>query len=1357
MGKSLATDNSLLKWPLPVTLLFLGWLALCICVPCILYGFWPEDVCSGKPNSIVSLLLSKSNEASRGTIVGWKASEPKLESLKSHVDQDDRFVWVYVTLSLVWTLLAVAILYKLGRIHSARIWILTAFLAMLAAGIADRCLENPRLRQLHGQCLENTGDQANRSWPEPAIVGHDVTKVDETLDELRKVAIVKFLLLIAGLAASATLSLAMVRQIVMYPSKAKQADAAKPVQIQSPIDGPIQKIEAKLVNGDDKSIQYNSKQRPVDGIDPAPDVEVQHKGVQEPFVVKPGRDLVGMALSGGGIRSATFALGILMRLKSFGFLKHVDYLSTVSGGGYIGGWAKKTNFFQDTATSNHFTEEPAIRHLRRFSNFLAPRWGVLQPETWLAAVAVTGGLLPSLLISTALIMLGQCLWLGLVAVTAGPFFASRAEALVAAFLTVVAYAVIAKVIGLSRKSMNGPSHRRGDFAICAAIVTVSASIVGLTHYQFVSNSTQNVPGQDDWIAWVCLIGNATEAPLDSLASRNPSSDRYPLFFLGISWIVAALSLCVARLLLMSCVAAPANTERGQRWLKRSQWLDASIGGMLFLGAGWLAVAASWWIAIQLKIWEDRTSFAAFIGSASSAALFVWFRQQLSQIFRQEQTAGIKQTIKPYLPVILSYASVLLFFLASAILLMGNVANSPANGLIAIGVASATLVCALFLPPEKFGLHESYRGRIARAFLGASNRPTNEVIDTTEQLEDDTNCVELSAERPYHLICCAANDVAGDPLSNLNRGARSATISRNGVMIGRKCRSQEDLRYSSAITASAAAFNSQMGLASVKLGPAVAFLMCSLNARLGLWLRHPEAKSDVDGLFPGWPRFLEMFNQTRAYCSPDNWFDLVHLSDGAHFENLGLYELIRRRCRFIIVSDAGEDQNVKFEDFGNAVRRIREDFNADIDIDLGPLQPDERGLSKQHVAVGTIRYDVRGTDFDIGVLVYFKPALTGDEPVDVSNYKALNPAFPHEPTADQFYDEAQWEAYRALGYHAAFQAFHFLDGQTSGQMKNQSVAKIFSDARNAWYPSPPDFEEKMVRLNERFLTLERRLATEAPSSFVREIYPELAMVEPQPAERAEGTGGEKRCVHLITEMIQLIEDVWLIAEFEKYYNHPFMVGWINAFNRWSRSKQFRRWWPLLSPLYSSGMRRFAEARFQVPCPPSSSASSLAGFQLRFSELAALELPGELRGPCGTRNLLTDETRFFLEFSLAESGKTEEWVTVGSFIVRCSQSKNGGKKTCELCWKDDDFYVRPGMWHSGFGTAFIEKIILDKKIGKITDIGMLTVEVTGIGEDGVLRSVGSRRERNDLFMFYSSLGFALAPQSSNGTTVVLKRTL
>src|SRR5215510_14152631 len=49
-----------------------------------------------------------------------------------------------------------------------------------------------------------------------------------------------------------------------------------------------------------------------------------------------GETLIGLALSGGGIRSATTNLGILQALSRMGILKYVDYLSTVSGGGYIG-------------------------------------------------------------------------------------------------------------------------------------------------------------------------------------------------------------------------------------------------------------------------------------------------------------------------------------------------------------------------------------------------------------------------------------------------------------------------------------------------------------------------------------------------------------------------------------------------------------------------------------------------------------------------------------------------------------------------------------------------------------------------------------------------------------------------------------------------------------------------------------------------------------------------------------------------------------------------------------------------------------------------------------------------------------
>ena len=60
--------------------------------------------------------------------------------------------------------------------------------------------------------------------------------------------------------------------------------------------------------------------------------------------------------------------------------------------------------------------------------------------------------------------------------------------------------------------------------------------------------------------------------------------------------------------------------------------------------------------------------------------------------------------------------------------------------------------------------------------------------------------------------------------------------------------------------------------------------------------------------------------------------------------------------------------------------------------------------------------------EVGYLVYLKNSLTGDEPAPVLNYKATNPTFPHETTADQFFDDAQFESYRALGVHIAEHAF-----------------------------------------------------------------------------------------------------------------------------------------------------------------------------------------------------------------------------------------------------------------------------------------------------------------------------------------------
>jgi hypothetical protein len=150
---------------------------------------------------------------------------------------------------------------------------------------------------------------------------------------------------------------------------------------------------------------------------------------------------------------------------------------------------------------------------------------------------------------------------------------------------------------------------------------------------------------------------------------------------------------------------------------------------------------------------------------------------------------------------------------------------------------------------------------------------------------------------------------------------------------------------------------------------------------------------------------------------------VFLSDGGHFENLGLYEMVRRRCRCIIVSDAGCDPGYTFEDLSNAVRKIRIDFSIPIEFPPDGLGMSVGGQGKgnPHLAIGTIRYSAVDGPVANGVLIYMKATLSGDEPVDVLNYGRSHPAFPHESTANQFFTEAQFESYRTLGLHTLQQA------------------------------------------------------------------------------------------------------------------------------------------------------------------------------------------------------------------------------------------------------------------------------------------------------------------------------------------------
>jgi hypothetical protein len=381
-----------------------------------------------------------------------------------------------------------------------------------------------------------------------------------------------------------------------------------------------------------------------------------------------------------------------------------------------------------------------------------------------------------------------------------------------------------------------------------------------------------------------------------------------------------------------------------------------------------------------------------------------------------------------------------------------------------------------------------------------------------------------------------------------------------------------LRLSSAMTASAAAFNSQMGSVSIRLGFPVSFLAATLNLRLGLWWASPKHGQDSSwpvrfARMPGRLFFKELLNLSRA----DK--DMLHLSDGGHFENLGAYELIRRRCRHVVVCDASEDADFTFENLGNLVRRVREDFGVGIKLDVSPLKPGADGMSAMHAVTGTIEYRDGG---EPGVIIYIKPNVTGDEEEDIRQYKASGAKFPHESTADQFFDEAQWEAYRCLGCHATTEAFGVLTKMDSADKKTPD--QCFAAVRRGLLKVPWGENDAYKELVTRFSELEKELAKTAGGALLQEAYPErvfhatrTALVEPPEHELLSG----------LLHLTQTMSDIVYICRLEEHYNDPLAGPWSNYVERWMAIPSLRRWWPALKPLFGREFVSFAEERLGLP--------------------------------------------------------------------------------------------------------------------------------------------------------------------------------
>ena len=274
---------------------------------------------------------------------------------------------------------------------------------------------------------------------------------------------------------------------------------------------------------------------------------------------------------------------------------------------------------------------------------------------------------------------------------------------------------------------------------------------------------------------------------------------------------------------------------------------------------------------------------------------------------------------------------------------------------------------------------------------------------------------LPVAPPLHIMNAALNLVTGEELAWQERKAAFFTLtplhagsSVTGFRRMHATPGNGGVTLGTAMAISGAAANPKMGCHS---SPIVTFLLTLLNGRLGVWTGNPRndrtwRHSHPQGfrLFP--MPLLEAFGQTTSRG------DYINLSDGGHVENLGLYELVRRGCRYIVALDAGADEHYAFEDLGNAIRKIRVDLGVDITFEGFRIGEAEQ---TKYLALGQVKYE----DRPFGELLYVKPIVRGrDEPIDVQQYHRCHPAYPQESTVDQWFTESQFESYRALGEYIA---------------------------------------------------------------------------------------------------------------------------------------------------------------------------------------------------------------------------------------------------------------------------------------------------------------------------------------------------
>lgn len=711
------------------------------------------------------------------------------------------------------------------------------------------------------------------------------------------------------------------------------------------------------------------------------------------------QDAVGLAFSGGGIRSATFCLGVAQVLAEKELMKDVDYLSTVSGGGYTGSFITRQvgdlGGWQDVAAPDG-PDTPAIQGVRQQARYLRTS-GLM--DVWEKFVTFTAGTLLNWAMPFVLIIMLALAALSQQNVKASIALPYIGTALGTAFLVMLILFGLQKFGCIKGWIKNRPGWLAGGLGTPLAIL-LWWKFDGLKNatcwcgellsgaYSSIIKLVQQYP-----LLVVVVLMALAAAYFVSQSFQNLTVSRLSSRVLAVaSLIIFVLSglVCVQ----MAVDALLLESNGIARWKSFGSWWDhvKTIPGLPSLTAGGVSLGA---IAGVFSVIQGHLPLL-----------------QKPLVKKMVRLLGLLSAA-----LLLPVAAVMVFL---GLCLFGHFEEGLGGwrGVDLLWITALVIgwAAVFVLDINLTGPQRLYRAGLSRTFVELAG------IGKTFPLHD----INSSGRAPVHLINAAANFPNCQNPQLRERRCDFFLFSKcfTGCPVLGYEKTENWLHngnpvdLATAMSISGAAFSANMGQGTV---PAVRALLAFLNVRLGYWLRHPT-RPGACGL-PPWPHpgfvclLREMFALKMSGGDKERWHNI---SDGGHIENLATYELLRRRCKFIVCVDGECDPDFTFHGLMTLVRHARLDLGVRIEPDLSEIRPDPAtGLSRSHFHLCRIHYpatpkQAAGT----GLLLYLKLSVTGNESAFVQAYRKANPVFPHQTTLDQFFDQSQFEAYRQLGVHVA---------------------------------------------------------------------------------------------------------------------------------------------------------------------------------------------------------------------------------------------------------------------------------------------------------------------------------------------------